>query len=63
MTRLVNQLRFRKDDPRRDLHVPKAERLTADGDTLSDASTDPDLDFDRDEVRRDMRVVSEGELQ
>lgn len=68
--RLVNRLRFRKDDPLRDLHVPKRDRLNDDrgmGSTALDQETGDDIDFDREEVRGDPsnrgRVVPPEELQ
>ncbi len=73
--RLMNRLRFRKDDPLRDLHVPKKDRLNDDGvwdDELGDGTavdfeSGSDIDFDRDAVRNDPlnrgRVVPPEELQ
>lgn len=60
MTRLRNRMRFAKDDPLRDLHVPKKDRLDEDGGRGSDALDDrtgDDTDFDRDEVRSRGGVV------
>jgi hypothetical protein len=68
--RLVNRFRFRKDDPLRDLHVPKKDRLSDDrgiDSTALDQETGDDIDFDRDEVRNDPRyrgrVVRPEDLQ
>ncbi len=68
--RLMNRLRFRKDDPLRDLHVPKWDRLNDDrgmDSTALDQKTGDDIDFDRDAVRNDPRnrgrVVPPEELQ
>ena len=69
MTRRMNKLRFRKDDPLRDLHVPKRDRLNDDGawdDELStaiDFESGDDTDFDREEVRNRGGIVSSEELQ
>ncbi len=75
MTRRMNKLRFRKDDPLRELHVAKKDRLNDDGvwdDELGDITaidfvTGSDTDFDRDAVRNDPRnrgrVVPPEELQ
>ncbi len=69
-TRRWNRFRFRKDDPLRDLHVPKKERLDDDGgvdSTALDTETGDDTDFDRDAVRNDPvnrgRVVPPEDLQ
>ncbi len=68
--RFVNRFRFRKDDPLRDLHVPKKDRLDDDGGAAStalDGATGDDTDFNRDEVRNDPRyrgrVVRPEDLQ
>lgn len=64
---ILTRLRFRKDDPMRELHVPKRDRLDDDGSGLQvedgkwveddstaiDRETGDDTDFDRDEVRGD----------
>lgn len=60
MTRIRNRLRFAKDDPLRDLHVPRKDRLADDGGRGSDARDDQtgdDTDFDRDEVRKRGGIV------
>lgn len=66
MARLTSRLRFRKDDPLRDLHVPRKDRLDDDGGTDSDAfdtESGYDDDFDRDEVRNRGDVVPPEALQ
>lgn len=65
---ILTRLRFRKDDPMRELHVPKRDRLDDDGDpgvqvdhgewveddsTAIDRETGDDTNFDRDKVRGD----------
>ena len=65
----MNRIRFRKDDPLRELHVPKKDRLDDDGETGADDSTalddetGDDTDFDREEVRNRGGVVSLEDLQ
>jgi len=71
MTRRRNRLRFRKDDPLRELHVAKKDRLNDDGvwdDELGDSTainfeTGSDADFDREEVRNRGGVVPPETLQ
>ena len=71
MTRRRNRLRFRKDDPLRELHVAKKDRLNDDGawdDELGDSTaidfeTGHDTDFDREEVRNRGGVVPPEALQ
>lgn len=64
--RPINRLRYRNDDPRRYLHVPKAERLDDDTGPDSVAADDitgePDA-FDRDAVRARTTIVDEADLQ
>lgn len=64
---LRNRVLFSKNDPLRDLHVPKKERLDEDGGPGSTARDFPDIDadddFDRDLVRANMEVVPPEDLQ
>lgn len=68
MSRISGRLRFRKDDPLRDLHVPKRQRLDNDPHDGSDDGTDPGTgeagtaDIDRDDVRERGDVVSQRDL-
>lgn len=68
MRRHLGALRFAKDDPLRDLHVPKRKRLTNDPHDGDDDGTDPATgeagtdDVDRDEVRQRGEVVSQRDL-
>ena len=56
-----NRARFTTDDPLRDFHVPRRQRLSADGGLASDAAGGA-IDFDRAEVRKNIEVVSEENL-
>ncbi len=67
MTRLINRLLFRKDDPLRELRVPRRDRLVNDIGPLSTASgpqtgNGAAIDFERDEVINRLRVESEEDL-
>lgn len=66
LSKLTNRMRFPKDDPLRDLHVPKRQRLDDDGGRGSDAlddQTGDDADFDRDAVRANTTVIPPELLQ
>lgn len=66
MATIVNKLMFKKNDPLRDLHVPKKQRKDEDEGPFSDATDElgiVDDAFDRDEVRNRGGVVSEDDLQ
>lgn len=69
MRRVVNALRFRSDDPLRQLHVPRRQRQDSDGprgsdsDALDDRSGDDTADLDRDAIRADIRIQPEAKLR
>ena len=60
MTRLINRLLFRKDDPLRELRVPRKDRLVED-EILGWGNTD--FAVDRDEVRNRGGVVGPEDLE
>lgn len=66
---LLTRIRFRKDDPMRELHVPKKDRQSGDpasdeeDSTAVDDETGDDTDFDRKNVRNRGGVVPPEMLQ
>lgn len=69
MRRNPGRRRYRKDDPLRDLHVPRSERLDEDPADGSDDARDPLTGevttdaLDREAIRRRGEVVSERDLR
>jgi len=67
ISQAANRLRYRQDDPLRDLHVPKRQRLDTDegvGGTsdASDGGADYPEGEDADEIRANTEIVDRDDL-